>query len=106
MLASFVRFCADGTVRGPDNYVIARCQDGLWQIGGRTHREFDCEGPVRLRITNRQGEASVHHGPYRQLRTMNGVLYADDTCTNVRMPGQFPDGVVSCHEIALLPMRS
>lgn len=103
MLASFLRFCADGSVRGPDNYVVARCLDGLWQVGGRTHREFECEGPVRLRLTARSGEPSVHRGPYGQLRTMNGVLYADDACTNLRMPGQSPDGFASCHEITLLP---
>ena len=102
MLASFVRFCADGSLRGPDNYVVARCVDGLWQVGGRSHRELDCEGPVRVRITSRAGEPSVQHGPFHNLRTIAGVLHAGDHCLHVCMPGR-GDGVnPSCHEIAFL----
>ena len=102
MLASFVRFCADGSLRGPDNYVVARCVDGLWQVGGRTHRELDCEGPVRIRLTSRVGEAPVHHGPFRQLRTIGGVLHADDASLNVRMPGRGDGAAPECHEIVFL----
>jgi hypothetical protein len=103
MLASFVRFCADGSLRGPDNYVVARCVEGLWQVGGRAHRELDCEGPVRVRITPASGDAPVHHGPFRQLRTIDGVLHADDACLNVRMPGRAAAAAATCHEIAFLP---
>ena len=102
MLASFVRFCADGTLRGADNYVVARCVGGLWQVGGRSHREFECEGPVRVRITSRLGVAPVQQGPFRSLRTLNGVLHADDCCLNVRMPGRDPADDARCHEIAFL----
>ena len=38
-------------MRGPDNYVVARCVGGLWHVGGRVHREVACEGPVQVRIT-------------------------------------------------------
>jgi hypothetical protein len=103
MLASFVRFCADGCLRGPDNYVVARCVEGLWQVGGRAHRELDCEGPVRVRITPRPGAAPVHHGPFKQLRTIDGVLHADDACLNVSMPGRIGTDSTPCHEIAFLP---
>jgi hypothetical protein len=103
MLASFVRFCADGTLRGPDNYVVARCVEGLWHVGGRTHRELDCEGPVRVRITARASEAPVHHGPFQHLRTVNGVLHGDDSCMNVLVPGREADGAaVACHELVFL----
>jgi hypothetical protein len=64
MLASSVRFCADGTLRGSDNYVVARCVEGCWQVGGRLHRELDCEGPVRVRVTNGFNEPAVHFGPF------------------------------------------
>jgi len=103
MLAAFVRFCADGSLRGPDNYVVARCVDGLWQVSGRTHRELGCEGPVRVRITSRPGESPVHHGPFEHVRTVNGVLHAGDYCLQVRMPGRCDGGADGCHEIAFLP---
>jgi hypothetical protein len=102
MVAVFVRFCADGSLRGPDNYVVARCVDGLWHVGGRMHRELGCEGPVRVRITVRPGDAPVHHGPFEHLRTVNGVLHAGDYCLRVRMPGRCDDGPDGCHEIAFL----
>lgn len=102
ILAVFVRFCADGSLRGPDNYVVARCVDGLWQVGGRAHRELDCEGPVRVRVTPQPGEAAIHHGPFQKLHTIDGVLHADEHCLHVRMPGR-GDGVSPlCHEIAFL----
>ena len=102
MLASSVRFCADGSLRGPDNCVVAQCVDGLWQVGGRAHRELDCEGPVRVRIISRPGEASVQLGPFQSLRTIDGVLHANENSLHVRMPGR-GDGVdPRCHEIAFL----
>ena len=72
MLASFVRFCADGNLRGPENYVVARCVEGMWHVGGRSHRELDCEGPVRVRITTRPSETPVYQGPFQHLRTVDG----------------------------------
>lgn len=103
MLAAFVRFCADGNLRGPDNYVIAHCAEGLWHVGGRTHRELDCEGPMRVRITRRPGDAPVYHGPFQHVRTVSGVLHAGDYSMNVSMPGRAQNGLGSCHEIAFLP---
>ena len=102
MLASFVRFCADGTLRGPDNYVVARCVDGMWQVGGRSHRELECEGPVRVRVSSRPGQVPVMLGPFHQLRTVNGVLHADAVSLHVHMPGRINGGSADCHEIAFL----
>ncbi len=102
--AAFVRFCSDGTLRGPDNYVVARCVEGLWHVGGRAHRELECDGPVRVRITARASEPSVHRGPFRQLRTVNGVLHGDDTSMNLLMPGRVAEGAESCHELTFLSL--
>jgi len=102
ILASFIRFCADGTLRGPDNYVVANCVEGLWHVSGRTHRELDCDGPVRVRITSRANEAPVHHGPFRRLHTVNGVLHGDDASLHVLIPGRLATGETSCHELAFL----
>lgn len=102
MLAAFVRFCADGNLRGPDNYVVARCVEGLWHVGGRAHRELDCEGPVRVRITSRASDEPVHRGPFKRLHTVNGVLHGDDASMNVVMPGRVAEGAAACHELTLL----
>lgn len=101
MQASFIRFCADGSLRGPDNYIVARCVDGLWHVGGRSHRELTCEGPVRVRITARLGDAPIDHGPFPLLRTLNGVLHTDSASLNVGMPARVGVGA-GCHEIAFL----
>jgi hypothetical protein len=106
MLAAFVRFCADGTLRGPDNYVVARCVEGLWHVGGRTHRELDCDGPVRVRITPRASETPVHHGPFRHLHTVNGVLHGDDASMHVVMPGRVANDAAPVHELAFLSMAT
>lgn len=102
MLASFVRFCADGSLRGPDNAVVARCVEGSWQVGGRAHRELECEGPVRVRITPRPGVTPLLHGPFQLLRTIAGVLHADEISLHVHMPGRLDATIPSCHEIAFL----
>jgi hypothetical protein len=87
MLAACVRFSADGTLRGPDNYVIARCLEGCWEVGGRMHRELECEGPVRVRVNSGSPPAPRLFGPFRLVRTSCGVLYGDDQCLHVPVPG-------------------
>lgn len=106
MLAVLVRFCADGTLRGPDNCVVARCVDGLWRVGGRMHRDVDCEGPVRVRVTRRSSESPEHHGPFNHLRTINGVLHADNASMHFVMPGRTAAGATTCHELAFLPLTN
>lgn len=102
MLAACVRFCADGTLRGPDNYVIARYADGCWQVGGRLHRELDCEGPVRLRLTLGESEPARMLGPFQHLRTSGGRLYGDNSCLDILMPGRGGEGDRRCHQLTLL----
>lgn len=102
MLASCLRFCADGTLRGPDNYVVARYVDGLWQIGGRAHRELDCEGPVHLRIKPFPRDAALVRGPFRRVHTVGGVLHGDDASLHVSMPGRSVQDASDCHELTFL----
>src|SRR4051812_45414969 len=80
MLAACIRFCADGTLRASDNYVVARCVEGCWQVNGRLHRELECEGPVRVRVSTGFNEPPVHLGPFAHVRTARGMLYGDDAC--------------------------
>jgi hypothetical protein len=102
ILAAFVRFCPDGTLRGPDNFLVARCVDGLWQLGGRAHRDLECEGPVRVRVISRERETPIHHGPFKNARAVNGVLHGDDACMHLRVPGGLAEDATPCHEVAFL----
>lgn len=85
--ALFVRFCADGTMRAPDNYVVARRVDGAWNIRGRLHRELVCEGPVRLRVSRSKSDVA-HLGPFRNVRASSGFLFGDEAPLDVRLPGE------------------
>jgi hypothetical protein len=102
MQAPCVRFCADGTLRGPDNYVIARCLEGGWQVGGRLHRELECEGPVVLRLTMSDQDTPQRLGPFQHLRTAGGMLYGDDACLHILMPGRHTQGKGLCHQLTML----
>jgi hypothetical protein len=106
MLAACVRFCADGTMRGPDNYVVARAIEGGWQVSGRLHRELECEGPLRLRLVMDQRDAPKLLGPFQQVRTMGGILYGDDACLNVRVPGIPSNGAGHCHQLTIFSEAS
>ena len=101
-VATFFRFHADGTLRGPENYLVARCVDGCWQLSGRMHRELDCEGPVKLRFSMGANDAPVMLGPFGHVRTAAGMLYGDDACLNIFVPGRNPGTSAACHELTLL----
>ena len=101
-VATFFRFQADGTLRGPENYLVARCVDGCWQLSGSTHRELDCEGPVKLRFAMGLKEAPLVLGPFAHVRTAAGMLYGDNACLNIFVPGRNPGAGASCHELTML----
>ena len=102
-VALFFRFCADGTLRGPENYLVARCEEGFWRLSGRMHRELDCEGPVKVRLSRGANQAAQLLGPFGHLRTVSGVLYGDDACLHILVPGREAGGARNCHELTLLP---
>lgn len=102
MHARCVRFGADGTLRGPDNCVIALYLDGGWKLGGRIHREMECEGPVRVRLVRDSLKQPDYLGPFKHLHTAGGVLYGDDACLNILMPGQRSQGEGLCQQLTLV----
>jgi hypothetical protein len=102
ILTSFVRFCADGTLRGPENYLVARCAESGWWVGGVLHRELECEGPVRLRVTAGAGGSFVHFGPFSLVRTAGGEFYGDETRLNIPIPGSSPEVARLGHELTML----
>jgi hypothetical protein len=101
MIASCLRFSADGTLRGPDNSIVASCLDGCWKVGGRMHRELDCEGPVRVRLARRPGLPEAYLGPFTQLRTAGALLYGDGVCLKIGVPGRARSGTTD-QEFTLL----
>jgi hypothetical protein len=80
--------------------------DGCWQVSGRMHREIDCEGPVRLRVFMGAQGAPLQLGPFEHLRTAAGMLYGDDSCLNIFVPGRNPGSVDTCRELTLLSVAS
>ena len=101
-VGAFFRFCEDGTLRGPENFVVARCVDGAWRLSGRSHRELDCEGPVTLRLSMGAHEMPVLLGPFAHVRTAAGMLYGDERCLNVFLPGRNPGTGAACHVLTML----
>jgi hypothetical protein len=79
---AYFRICADGTLRGPDNAVVARYLNGLWQLAHGLHRAFDCSGPVFLRVTNSDGQRESR-GPYQFVKAAEGSIFTHDSCLAV-----------------------
>ena len=102
VLASCLRFCMDGTLRGSDHCIVAHSSDGFWKVGGKLHRELDCEGPVRIHVVVPGRESPCAYGPFTHLRTNAGVLYADGACLNILMPGRQPRRYNDCLQLTLV----
>jgi hypothetical protein len=102
MLASCLRFCVDGTLRGSDHCIVAHSSEGFWKVGGKLHRELDCDGPVRVRLVVPGRDTPLEIGPFAHLRTTAGVLYADDVCLNILMPGRQPRRYNDCVQLTLI----
>ena len=102
MLASCLRFCADGTLRGADNCVVARSEEGCWKVGGKLHRDLDCDGPVRLRLMVPGRGTPIEIGPFPALRTNAGVFFTDTLCLNVLAPGRQPRRAGDCTQLTLI----
>jgi hypothetical protein len=71
---AYFRICADSTLRGPDNAIAASYHEGLWQLGSRQHRSFECGGPFDLRVKHRDGR-SERIGPYDFVKAIDGALF-------------------------------
>ena len=82
---TYFRICEDETLRGPDNSVAARYSDGLWHLGHRRHRAFECAGPVYLRTTAIDGRRE-NVGPFDFLKAANGAIFSRDTCLGIHSP--------------------
>jgi hypothetical protein len=88
---AYFRICADGTLRGPDNGVVASSADGLWELAHRLHRAFECDAPVYLRVTNSDGRRE-RIGPYEFIKAAQGAIFTHDSCLGVYATGGRPGG--------------
>ncbi len=102
MLASCLRVNADGTLRGSDNCVVAQSIEGCWRVSGRLHRDLDCEGPVLLRLNPGAHMTPVYFGPFTKLRTVGALMYGDDRCLDVTVPGRSRSENVCSGELTLI----
>lgn len=99
---AYFRISADGTLRGPDNAIVARYLNGLWQLTHGRHRLFDCSGPVFLRVTNRDGTRE-RGGPYEFVKAAGGAVFTHDSCLAVHdSRAGVESSLALCHEIAFL----
>lgn len=102
--AAYFRICADSTLRGPDNAVVSRYLNGLWQLSSGRHRAFDCSGPVFLRVTGSDGRIQ-RVGPLQLVKVTGGAIFADNNCLAVHESRQEPgpgSAVAHCREVTLL----
>jgi hypothetical protein len=100
---AYFRICADGTLRGPDNDVVATYRNGLWQLTHGRHRAFDCSGPVILRVTNSDGRRE-RMGPYPFVKAAEGAIFAHDGCLAVHDSRKEPGPLVGrWQEVVFLP---
>jgi hypothetical protein len=102
MLASCLRICTDGTLRGADNCVVAHAIDGCWKVGGKLHRELECAGPVNLRLVMPGQDAPVRMGPFARLHTGAGLFYGDGACLDIVVPGRNPRRAGDCLQLTLI----
>ena len=89
-VATFFRFHADGTLRGPENYLVARCVDGCWHLSGRMHRELDCEGPVKLRFSMGANDVPVMLGPFATCAPRPACSTATTPASTFSCPEEIP----------------
>ena len=99
---AYFRISDDGTLRGPDNAVVARYLNGLWQRAHGRHWVFDCNGPVFLRVTNSDGTCE-RGGPYEFIKAAGGAIFTHDTCLAVHdSRAEVGSSLAPCQEIVFL----
>jgi hypothetical protein len=100
---AYFRICADATLRGPDNAVAASYCKGVWQLGHRQHRSFDCAGPLYLRVMHRDGRHE-RIGPYGFVKAVDGALFTEtEFLGSFALPVSDANSLELWSEIALLP---
>lgn len=95
------RLCADATLRGHDNSLAATRVGGSWRVGGRSFRQFECAGPVRLIVRRTASDRPISMGPFRLVRAGAALIWGDDQLLSLRVPG-WPAGRDAVYEVSLV----
>lgn len=100
---TYFRLCSDATLRGPDNAIAASYCKGVWQLGGRRHRSFECSGPLDLRVIHGDGR-NERTGPYDFIKAIDGALFTHkDYLGAFALPPTAASSLGLWREVALLP---
>jgi hypothetical protein len=100
---AYFRICADATLRGPDNSIAASYCNGMWQLGRRPHRSFECCGPFYLRVTHPEG-GNERTGPYDFVKAIDGGLFTHkDYLGAFASPPTYLHSLQLWREVAFLP---
>lgn len=75
----YFRVCADATLRGPDNSIVASYAEGLWRVGRKRCLAFESGGPISLRVTDANGR-QANIGPYEFIRATEGAIFTQNVC--------------------------
>lgn len=99
---AFFRICADGTLRGPEDSVVATYSPLGWRLGGRDYRDLEALGPLFLRACRADGRAEVL-GPYDFVRAGDGALFGQGRCLGTFCTNRaLSPGIPEWSEITLL----
>jgi hypothetical protein len=99
---AFFRICPDGTLRGPDNMVMANYANGLWQLAQKSHRSFECGGEVYLRVTDAEGR-HARAGPYQAVKVTRGAIFSGDIWLGIHASaGETDTSTDRWHQVTLL----
>lgn len=104
--APYFRLCSDGTLRGSDNSIVARREGNGWRLGQRLFCDWECTGPVKLRVRAARVADSALLGPFTALRVVDGRLYSQEQLLPITVPGAHEDEGYASHEIAMLPAEA
>ena len=101
---AYFRICADATLRGPDNSIAASYCKGLWRLGHRQHRSFECSGSFDLRVMNRDG-SQQRTGPYAFVKAIDGGLFTPaGYLGSFALPSDDLKSLELWREVAFLPV--
>lgn len=56
---------------------IAEYKNHSWEVKGKHHTRYVCEGPSLIHFENLMGDATAAFGPFKEFAAADGVLHAD-----------------------------
>jgi hypothetical protein len=75
--------------------------DGVWLLGRRSFKWFDCAGPVFLIVRRTALDPPLSIGPFKLVRAGAALLWGDDELLWPRVPG-WADGGDAFREVSFV----